>query len=92
MRLIALVLIAALISGCATTKSQPAPPVAERQPPRYCLAEPRLKQPCTLPEWWDRATPEDKAALELNCKNVDVAMIRERDAMLADCRAWHGVK
>lgn len=79
-------LIALLSTACSTTPSPTAGP--ERQPPGLCLQPPQIEQPCKLPEWYDKATPEDKAALELNCKAVDVAMIKERDLRLADCRAW----
>lgn len=49
-----------------------------------------MTQPCRLPEWWLTATETDRAAIELNCKIVDVAAIAERDARLTDCRAWFG--
>ncbi len=89
MRLVLPVLIAVLSSACATTKSPPAPATIERKPPERCLNLPKI-QPYRLPDWYDKATPEDKAALELNGKAIDVAAIRERDGLLADCRAWWG--
>lgn len=82
----AVVLIAVLISACSTT---PSPPVGyQRPPPALCLLPPRITEPCRLPEWYDEAPPEQKAALELQCKAQDAAAIQERDARLADCRAW----
>lgn len=27
--------------------------------------------PCLLPDWYDRASPDDQAALELNCDLVN---------------------
>jgi hypothetical protein len=91
MRPVLLALIAAATTGCSTTPSQPDPATIERRPPERCLKEPTI-HPYKLPEWWIKATPEDKAALELNAKAIDVAAIRERDALLADCRAWFNPK
>ena len=91
MRRLAAVLIAVLSGGCATTKSPPAPPTVTRDPPADCLRKPTI-YPYLLPDWWDKASPEDRAALELNAKSIDVAAVKERDAMLLDCRKWHGVK
>ena len=90
MRLMLLALIAALNTACATTPSQTVA-APERVPPTKCLTLPKF-QPYRLPDWYDKATPEDKAALELNAKAIDVAAIRERDSLLADCRAWFGVE
>ncbi len=30
-------------------------------------------KPCLLPDWYDRASPDDQAALELNCDMVNGA-------------------
>lgn len=59
-----------------------------RSPPALCLEPVVVTQPCKLPPWWLQATPADRAALELNCKAVDVYAIKERDERLADCHAW----
>ena len=63
--------------------------MASREPPKDCLSQPTV-HPYRLPDWWDKATPEDKAALELNGKAIDVAAIKERDAKLLDCRRYFG--
>lgn len=63
-------------------------PTAPREPPRLCLSPP-IHGVCQLPPWFDRAGFDDKVALIFNCHMVEVAAIRERDLMLADCRAWH---
>lgn len=89
MRRYLLVLISVLSSACSTTPSLP--PVIERQPPSLCLVPVTVTQACVLPEWFDRATLADKAALILACKQVDVAMILERDARLSDCKGWFAV-
>lgn len=34
-------------------------------------------EPCLLPDWYDRATPEDQAALDLNCDIVNAARAHE---------------
>lgn len=33
-------------------------------------------QPCLLPTWYDRARPEDQAALETNCAAVNAESAR----------------
>lgn len=81
-----LVLIALLSTACTTTPSQPA--TQSRALPKLCLVPPTVRQACSLPDWYDKASPADKAAVELNCKTMDTVAILERDARLADCHAW----
>lgn len=33
--------------------------------------------PCLLPDWYDRASPDDQAALELNCAVVNGGRMQE---------------
>lgn len=77
--------IASSLAGCEVIRGTVAP---ERAPPALCLSPPAVPTPCQLAAWWDTASAAEKAGLELQCKAVDTVAIRERDARLADCRAW----
>ena len=80
-----------VLTSCATTTPPQTPPTVTRKPPEQCLKLPTIK-PYRLPDWFDKTTLEDQAALILNGQQIAMAAIKERDAKLADCRAWHGVK
>lgn len=80
-----LALIAATSFGGCTTTS---PTVSLRQPPEICLQSLTITQPCKLPDWWKKASPADRAALELNCKAVDSALIYELREKWTDCTDW----
>lgn len=84
-------LVALMITGGCTTPLPVVIPL-ERLPPELCLRPVQITQPCELPGWWLQATEADRAAIELNCKIVDAEAIRERDARLADCRAFFALE
>lgn len=47
-----------------------------------------LPAPCLLPDWYDRATPEDQAALEANCNAVNGERTRGYAAAWACLVEW----
>lgn len=74
-------------TGCVTTppfKVIP-PKAAPRAVSQDCLTTCRVNS-CTLPAWYNKATPDDQAALELNCAVVnadDAIQCAIRQACLA---------
>ena len=79
--------LALALTSCASTTHVQTPPTQARQPPVECLKSPQIK-PYRLPEWFEKATLDDQAALILNGQQIAMAAIKERDAKLADCRSW----
>jgi hypothetical protein len=77
MKALASILSVALLTGCASTPPSPGPlPTLPRVPPPAEALQPS-PGPCLLPAWYDRATPEDQAALDLNCAIVNGLRTRE---------------
>lgn len=81
-------LLAALVSGCAGMREPPAPPpIVPPAKPQACLTLDPLPA-CRLPDWYDKATPEDQAALELNCLAVIAESQRNERTLRACLVGW----